>query len=119
MSKKTPRLTLIVIRSLKPNRTVEFYEMFGIGFQEEQHGNGPVHCAATLNGFVLEVYPAKSTEDVDNTTRFGFEVENIAAIVSAIRSFSVENVQDLRESEWGLRAVARDPDGRSVELVQK
>lgn len=115
----TSRLNLIVIHSLEPNRTVEFYKMFGIGFQEEQHGNGPVHWAATLNGLVLEVYPAKSTEDVDNTTRLGFEVENIAVIVSAMQSSGVEIVQHVRESKWGLQAVARDPDGRSVELVQK
>ena len=114
----TVRLNLIILRSLEPNETVSFYEITGIEFREEQHGNGPIHWAATLNGLVLEVYPAKSVEDVDNTTRLGFEFENIAAIVSTMRSSGIEIVQDLRESEWGLQAVARDPDGRSVELVQ-
>jgi hypothetical protein len=56
----TPRINLIVISSLEPRRMVVFYESLDIRFREEQHGRGPVHWAADLDGLVLEVYPAQS-----------------------------------------------------------
>ena len=45
----TSRLNLIVIRSLEPSRTVQFYRMLGMDFQEEQHGNQESgDCSARL-----------------------------------------------------------------------
>jgi len=118
LSKVKPRLNLIVIRSLEPIRAVDFYQMLGIGFQEEQHGSGPVHWAANVDGLVLEVYPAKSADEVDRTTRLGFDVENVASLLNTLRSSGAEIINDVKESKWGIRAVVRDPDGRSVELLQ-
>lgn len=114
-----PRFNLIVVRSLDPARTVAFYELLGIPLQQEQHGSGPVHWAIDLDGLVLEVYPAKTEKEVDQTTRLGFEVEEIAAILSRLRSFGIKVLSELKPSQWGLRAVVQDPDGRSVELVQQ
>lgn len=114
-----PSLNLIVIRSLEPSRTVGFYESLGIRFQEEQHGKGPIHWAADLNGVVLEVYPAKTGDEVDRTTRLGFVVEDAASLLETLRSSGIEMASELKESQWGLRAVVKDPDGRLVELVQR
>lgn len=115
----SPRLNLIVIRSLDTVRLVAFYQMLGISFVEEQHGSGPVHCAADLDGLVLEVYPAKTADEVNKTIRLGFEIEDVAATVNALRASGVEIANDVKQSQWGLRAVVRDCDGRTVELVQR
>ncbi len=115
----SPRLNLIVIRSLEATRVVTFYQLLGITFKEEQHGRGPVHWAADLEGLVIEVYPAKTADEVDKTTRLGFELEDVVATVETLRSADVEIVSDVKESGRSLRAVVRDPDGRSVELVQR
>lgn len=117
MSKATPLLNLIVIRSLEPDRTVAFYEMLGNKFQIEQHGTGSVHWAADLDCLVLEVYPAKSVDEVDKATRLGFSVEDVTSVLNSLRSSNVKIIDELKESKWGLRAVVEDPDGRSVELV--
>lgn len=119
MNKMAARLNLIVIRALEPLRTVEFYRALGADFQQEQHGTGPIHSAAELDGIVLEIYPAKSSEDVDRTTRLGFDVTDIAIVLDGLRSSGAEIVNDVKVTQWGLRAVVRDPDGRSVELVQR
>lgn len=50
----SPRLNLLVIRSSEPARTVGFYELLGLRFCEEQHGKGPVHWAADVDGVVVE-----------------------------------------------------------------
>jgi predicted enzyme related to lactoylglutathione lyase len=114
----SPSLNLIVVRSFDPARTVTFYESLGIRFQEEQHGKGPVHWAVNLDGLVLEVYPAKAEKEVDQTTRLGFEVEDIDDILRRLRPLGIKILTELKSSQWGLRAVVQDPDGRSMELVQ-
>jgi predicted enzyme related to lactoylglutathione lyase len=115
----SPRLNLIVIRSQEPARTVGFYELLGLNFQEEQHGKGPVHWAAELDGQVLEIYPAKTMQDVDSSTRLGFQIRSIEDVINSLRSKGAEIVQSPQTSDWGLRAVIRDPDGRSVELAEE
>lgn len=112
------RLNLIVIRSEEPARTVGFYELLGLRFQEEQHGTGPVHWAADADGVIVEVYPALSSA-VDSETRLGFEVPDIESVLVSLRDHSLEVVSDLKQTPWGLRAVIKDPNGRSVELVQQ
>lgn len=112
-----PRLNLLVIRSEAPVETVSFYELLGLSFQEEQHGNGPVHWAAEVYGAVVEIYPARSPDEVDDATRLGFEVDEVETIIDSLRDQGVEVVSDLKQTQWGLRAVVKDPDGRSVELV--
>jgi len=113
------RLNLIVIHSVDPNRTQEFYKMLGMEFQEEQHGSGPVHWAADLDGIAMEIYPAKSEDEVDVSTRLGFVVKDAASVLNTLRLSNVEIVSDLKQTKWGLRAVVRDSDGRTVELVQR
>lgn len=108
------RLNLIVLRSLDPSRTVDFYRLLGIDFQQEQHGTGPIHWASEIDHLVLEIYPAKSPADVDATTRLGFEVSDVAALLET----GMTILQEAKESKWGLRAIVQDPDGRAVELVE-
>ena len=96
-----------------------FYKMLGMDFQEEQHGSGPVHWAAELDGVVLEIYAAKSTDEVDVTTRLGFDVNDAGSVLNTLRLSDVEIISDLKQTKWGLRAVVKDSDGRSVDLVQQ
>ncbi len=114
----TSCLNLIVIRSLEPSRTLNFYQKLGMNFQQEQHGSGPVHWAADLDGIVLEIYPAKSANEVDAATQLGFDVNDAVSVLDALRLSNIEIVSDLKQTTWGLRAIVRDSDGRSVELVQ-
>lgn len=114
----TSRLNLIVIRAMEPSRTLSFYTMLGMTFQQEQHGSGPVHWAADLDGIVLEIYPAKSADEVDAATRLGFNVNDAVSVLDTLRLSDVTIISELKKTKWGLRAVVRDSDGRSVELVQ-
>lgn len=66
----------------------------------------------------MEIYPANSPHEVDDSTRLGFEIDDVESIVGLLRDQGVEVVSDLRQSQWGLRAVVKDPDDRSVELMQ-
>ena len=113
---KPPFFKLVVIRSTDINGTMAFYRSLGIEFKEDQHGGGPRHFAADLGGIVFEIYPAKNPEDVDQTTRLGISLPDLHTVIISIRGLGATIVEEPKESEWGLRAVVRDPDGRSVEL---
>ena len=98
-----PKLDLIVIRSQNVSEAVQFYSQFGLNFVEERHGRGPIHFAANASGLVLEIYPAKSTAEVDDSTRLGFEVPH-----NWIRSTDSPEIND---------STLVDPDGRKVQLT--
>jgi lactoylglutathione lyase len=88
----------------------------GIQFVEEQHGAGPRHLAAEVSGVVIEIYPAKTREDVDRTTRLGFSIPDLQGSIKALEGVGAEIGVGPRQTQWGLRAVVKDPDGRSIEL---
>jgi len=109
------KLNLLVLRTPKLDDMRMFYSALGARFQSEQHGNGPQHYAATLSdGLVLELYPAPDEVSADSGLRLGLKVEDIA---DTLRSLG-QNIMP-RQTEWGLRALVHDPDGRTVELLQK
>lgn len=115
-SMSEPKLRLVVIRTTEVGRLADFYRCVGVQFAEEQHGGGPRHFAAQLSDVVVEIYPANTPEDVDRTTRLGFSISDIHGAIRALETFGAEIVVQPKQTEWGLRAVVKDPDGRAVEL---
>ncbi len=117
---KNVALSLVVLKSAQVDALRMFYSAVGIELVEEQHGKGPLHYAGHVGDAVLELYPL--TDDVlaaDTTTRLGFTVDRLINIIDAVKALEAVVVTEPRATEWGLRAVVRDPDGRSVELVQR
>ncbi len=110
-----PELKLIVLKTTQPDALRGFYTQLGFQFVEEQHGKGPVHFSAALGDGVLEIYPLPDDAEADSTTRLGFAVEGIEAIVERLAG-TADVISKPKATEWGTRAVVRDPDGRSVEL---
>jgi predicted enzyme related to lactoylglutathione lyase len=65
---------------------------------------------------VIELFPLPADAGPgDSTTRLGFMVPDLDAAVARLGAAVVSGP---RMTEWGRRALARDPDGRKVELVQ-
>jgi predicted enzyme related to lactoylglutathione lyase len=111
-------LKLLVLKTGQVDRLRAFYAALGVELSEERHGGGPVHYAGRVGEVVLEVYPLPAGATADSTTRVGFVVGNVAAVVQAIRDAGAEIASEPKQTAWGLRAVVCDPDGRAVELYQ-
>jgi lactoylglutathione lyase len=110
------KLNLIVLKTHHLDRLKDFYACLGIAFAEEKHGDGPLHLARRIGDVVIELYPLPSDAGpADSTTRLGFVVSDLDGVVARL---GVAVVSGPRMTEWGRRAVAHDPDGRKVELVQ-
>ncbi len=73
--------------------------------------------SAALGDGVLEIYPLSGGVEADQTTRLGFAVSDLESIVECLNEAYVRSKP--KQTEWGLRAVVRDPDGRTVELCDQ
>ena len=113
-------LTLLVLKTRQVEELRRFYLALGIALAQVQHGWGPVHFAGLAGDVVVEVYPlSEDGGPADASTRLGFAVEDVAGVVQALQGVGTQVVTLPRETAWGLQAVVKDPDGRSVELTQR
>jgi len=113
----TPTPNLLVIRSPDIERAVTFYEKIGMQFERHSHGKGPEHYASETGGFVFEIYPQRDSAGATTSTRIGFNVESVDNALQSLNDLDVEIVSPAKDSPWGRRAVVRDLDGHTVELV--
>ena len=60
--------TVLVIKTHKVEKAVEFFTAFGMSFVKEKHGKGPDHYACEIDGKVFEIYPA--SEDAKEPLSF-------------------------------------------------
>ncbi len=108
------KINLLVLRTAKLDDLRKFYAKLGAEFCLEKHGNGPEHYAATISDdFVLELYPILDGAIPDSVLRIGLKVDDIEKTLLLLGQSATP-----RPTPWGLRAVVRDPDGRTIELLQ-
>ena len=112
-----PMANLLVLRSPDIHRAARFYRALGLLFTTERHGTGPEHYSSNVNGFVFELYPLAADREPTTGTRVGFSVDSVDELVLLVQAAGAEVVSAPRDSEWGRRAVVRDLDGHTVELV--
>jgi len=98
------------------DRAAEFYESMGLTFTKHRHGNGPEHFASVVNGFVFEIYPIGPAQSTAST-RIGFSVDDVDSVVEFLADAGGQLLSGPTDSQWGRRAVMKDLDGHTVELV--
>ncbi len=111
---KTPTLDLLVLRTDRMEECLSFYSALGLVFAAERHGRGPLHYSGRAGSLVLELYPCRPDGHSEAAVRLGFAVDDLSCVLANVGGPGVNP----EETEWGPRAVVRDPDGRAVELYQ-
>jgi lactoylglutathione lyase len=106
-------LNLLVLRCGDIERSKAFYELFGMAFVQEQHGNGPIHYSATDDSGVFELYPREA--GAPDQTGLGFVTAELDGLHALLRKNQFAP-REVRETELGRMFVARDPDGRRIEV---
>ena len=112
-----PVANLLVIRSPDIDRAVTFYSEMGMLFAKHAHGSGPEHYASDICGFVFEIYPQRDSNDMTINARIGFNVHDVDGIVGLLRKIDAEIVAEPKDTERGRRAVVKDFDGHTIELL--
>jgi lactoylglutathione lyase len=106
-------LILLVLRCGNIERAKGFYELFGMAFQKEQHGNGPAHYSCGDETGIFEIYPVEG--GVPDQTGLGFVSGDLDGLHMLLRRNQFAP-REIRETELGRMFVVRDPDGRRVEV---
>jgi lactoylglutathione lyase len=117
MNEFPPQLNLVVLRSSDIDKAAKFYQTLGLSFTKHAHGTGPEHYASETNGFVFEIYPQTAKSQPTTGARVGFKVRSVDETVQALSQLGAVITTPAADSEWGRRAVVKDLDGHTVELV--
>lgn len=112
-----PHLNLVVLRSADIDRAATFYQQMGLLFTRHSHGSGPEHYSSEVSGLVFELYPTTAKSGPTTGTRVGFRVDSVDEIVPLLAQLGAQVVSQPADSEWGRRAVVRDLDGHTLELL--
>ena len=112
------RLNLCVIRSRNIERLAGFYTEIGLTFVKHRHGVGEEHFAFENDGMVFEIYPQADDSDSTVGVRLGFSIASVTDALEKVVAAGGTIVSNPKRSEWGLRAVVADPEGRRVELIE-
>lgn len=112
------KLNLLVIKTNQLDEIKNQYELLGFDFTYHNHGKGPFHYSANLGDIIFEIYPLPKNKAIaDDTTRLGFSISNIRELVNKLENTNWKICSDISETEWGIRAVIQDLDGRKIELI--
>jgi predicted lactoylglutathione lyase len=113
----SPQLNLVVLRSSNLEEAARFYREIGLVFSRHAHGSGPEHYASEVNGLVFEIYPLSAKSSPTTGTRIGFKIESVDDLVDKLSKIGATVVTPPSDSEWGRRAVVKDFDGHTIELL--
>ena len=89
----------------------------GMTFARHSHNKGPEHFASEVCGFIFEIYPQRNAGDTTTNTRLGFSVDDVDGTINLLIEIGATIMVQPTDTEWGRRAVVRDFDGHTVELV--
>jgi hypothetical protein len=113
-------LTLLVLKTRQVEQIRRFYQALGVELAQEQHGKGPAHFAGRAGNVVIEVYPlADDGSRPGYVNPLAFAVENVAQVIKGLEGVCPTLVSPPKETAWGLHAVVKDPDGRTLEPTQR
>lgn len=111
------QLKLIVLRSGNIKQLKDFYSLLGLAFEYHSHNNSPYHYSAIIGDTVIEIYPlTKGQTEADKNLRLGFAVDNFEAVINLLGDSIIAPPQS---SAFGYFAVAKDTDGRKIEIYSK
>lgn len=119
MRKLSPQLNLLVIRCQDIHRSKKFYELLGLEFELHRHGNGPEHYATTNSETVFELYTHRDSQPSTFAVRFGFRISSLDQHFQLLVDAGGQLVSSPNDSEWGKRAVLKDLDGHTIELIEQ
>ena len=114
----------LVLYARDMQKTAEFYRTLGIPLEKEDHGEGPVHFATELGPVHYAIYPSLApgsgpARHSAGDTFHGLYVDSLDAVKDRLKAIGASMLSDHEIMPWGCRLVARDPDGRAVEVNQR
>ncbi len=110
------RLDHVALTVSDRERSAAFYgEHFAL--TERVHDDGHLLILGGADGSLLALSEGEVPAGLPRTNHFGFQLDDVAAVVAARDRLARAGVEELEWSERGpARVQVRDPDGYRVEL---
>jgi len=102
----------VALRCADLEKSRRFYEVVGLTFVAEQHGQGPPHLSSDLGGVVLDLYPARSDGERADLATVGLTVSDLEGLEDRLRAAGY----DVECARGSATLVVPDPDGRRVRI---
>ncbi|HEX2618727.1 MAG TPA: VOC family protein [Phototrophicaceae bacterium] len=124
MDKRVTGIGGIFFKSKDPQALGKWYaKHLGIGVNEYnmtifpwRYQDDPEHKGETV--WAIFDQDSDYFGSADAQLMINYRVEDLEAVIAALRAEGVEIVKDIENSEQGRFAWIRDPDGRRIELWQ-
>jgi lactoylglutathione lyase len=114
------KLFRITLNSSQPELLLRFYSVLGFHFSQKQVDKGSLAWLGQLGEMALEVYGIKETfSGRSPNVQLSFQVAGIESIIEKVRDLKLQIMMEPLQSSIGTIAIVMDPDGRSIELIQK
>ena len=114
------QLFRITINTDQPDNLVRFYSVIGFQFQSKNVEKGSLVWKGSIPGIELDIFGiTESFTSRSPSVQFSFQVSDVNSIIEKIRPMGVQIMMEPLAISAGTVCFIMDPDGRSVELLQK
>jgi predicted enzyme related to lactoylglutathione lyase len=118
MSSASIVLSLVVMRAQDTIGLSRFYRSLGLPFEKEKHGSGPEHYSCSTGEVLIEIYPLVSGDAGTTGLHLGFSVDSLERTLAIAVAEGATMVSGPKLTQWGRRAVIKDPEGHTVEFLE-
>lgn len=113
-------LSAVLIYSKNPERLFYFYrDIVGLPLEEEKHGNSKLHYGCEIGDIHFAIHGTDDGKQPGvGSINLAFEVFNMEKHMNILRQNQVEIISEPHDLGFMQLAVAKDPDGNTVEFTQ-
>ncbi len=105
----------LVLRVADIERSRSFYGALGLEFVAEKHGEGPRHYACEEGATVLELYPRGGRSP--GVIRLGLRIDSARLAEAELRKLG--RLEIVGRDAATRTMTIRDPDGNTIDLVER
>lgn len=112
----------VIIASENPQRLAEFYsDVFGVAFEEEDHGGLEKHYGVDIGEIHLGIHPPGNlgkSEIGNSSISVAYNVTSLAEVIQRLAKTGAIQVLAPHDEGFGMVASYKDPDGNQFEIVE-
>lgn len=110
----------VLIYSKNPESLFKFYrDIVGLPLEEEKHGNSKLHYGCEIGDIHFAIHGADEGKQLGvGSINLAFEVFDMDQHMNTLKRNNVEIVSEPRDLGFMKLAVAKDPDGNTVEFTK-
>ncbi|HEX8546861.1 MAG TPA: hypothetical protein VF691_07860 [Cytophagaceae bacterium] len=112
-----PKINIIAINSMNPEKLIEFYWEFGILFNKERNESGQLFYSYTYDALRFEIYEVFKIEDTSKNLAVTFFIDTIEPYLENLKLKGYKEIVVIWIKDNLQYTRLNDPDGHTIQLV--